>query len=249
MRRETLRVAAEDLHLDLVDVVLQPVQHGAVVVDDLVQHRVEDRVRPLAQQLRVGLQPGAHLAEVGLRGVPHRDDEVGPEEQVDLADLDLFVVVDVAGRPQHDEQHVAVLLQLRALVGVDRVLDREGVQAELLRDRPDLRLVGAQHADPAEAVAARRAGVQRLEGLVEGVGHDSALPVDVDRVVDHRHALLPRLVPTEGNRRRTDVSNARSAAIAAFGQVGGIRSALRAAVGRSAIVRDRSRPNRSFCYR
>jgi len=30
-----VRVAVEDLDLDLVDVVLQPVQHGAVVVDDL----------------------------------------------------------------------------------------------------------------------------------------------------------------------------------------------------------------------
>src|SRR6185503_8283504 len=147
--------------------------------------------------------------------------------QVDLADLDVFLTVDVAGGPQHHEQHFAVLLQLRSLVGVDRVLDREGVQVELLRDGADLRLVGAQHADPGEAVTARRAGVQRLEGLVEGVGHDSTVPVDVDRVVDHRHALLPRLVRTEGNRPRTDVSNARSAVIAAFGQVWGVRPSAR----------------------
>ena len=98
-----------------------------------------------------------------------------------------LVVVDVAGRAEHDEQQVAVALQLGPLVGGDRVLDGEGVQPELLRDGLDLRLARAQQADPAEAVAARRAGPQLLERAVQRVGDLGAAAVHVDRVVDDRH--------------------------------------------------------------
>ena len=53
------------------------------------------------------------------------------EEDEDLAELDDLGRVDVAGGLQHDEDHLAVDLELRPLVGVDRVLDRERVQVEL----------------------------------------------------------------------------------------------------------------------
>jgi hypothetical protein len=142
----------------------------------------------VVEQIGIALEALAHGSEIGLLGVPDGDHEGRPQEQVDLADRDDLDLVDVAGRAQHDELDVAVALHLGALVGVDRVLDRERVQLELGGDRVDLGLRRVEQPDPAEVVAIRgRAVAQRLEGLVERFRHGGALAVDVDRVVDHRH--------------------------------------------------------------
>ena len=135
MRRETSALAAEDLGLDLVDVVLQAVRDGPVVVHDPVHDRVEDGLGPPPQQVGVALQPPPHLAQVRRLAVAHGDDEVRADEDVRLAELDRLGLVDVARRPEHDEERVAVALELRPLVGVERVLHRELVQPELLRPR------------------------------------------------------------------------------------------------------------------
>jgi hypothetical protein len=50
---------------------------------------------------------------------------------VQLAELHLLDVVEVAGGAEYDEQRVAVVLDLRPLMGVDGVLDGELVQVEL----------------------------------------------------------------------------------------------------------------------
>jgi len=50
------------------------------------------------------------------------DHEVLAEKRQDLAQLNDLVGVHVASRLQHHEEGVAVDLELRALVGVDRVL-------------------------------------------------------------------------------------------------------------------------------
>ena len=155
------RVAAEDLLLDLVDVVLQALEHGQVVVDDPVQHAPEHRVRAVGEQLRVVLEALADHREVRLVGVPDGDRELGPEEQVQLAELDHLDGVDVAGGAQHDEGGVAVALQLGPLVLVDGVLDGQLVQVELVGDGVDLVASGAQHADPGEAAAVVGAAAQR----------------------------------------------------------------------------------------
>ena len=64
-------------------------------------------------------------------------------------------LLDVAGGLEHEEQRVAEDLELRALVGVDGVLDRERVQLEALADGLDDLGAGVVEADPDEAVAAR----------------------------------------------------------------------------------------------
>ena len=64
MRRESDGVVAEELMLDLVDVVLEPRHHRGVLVDDLVEDGVEDRLGPETQQLGVLLEPVAHRGEV-----------------------------------------------------------------------------------------------------------------------------------------------------------------------------------------
>ena len=58
-------------------------------------------------------------------------------------------------RVQHDEQRVAVLLDLRPLVAVARVLDRELVQVELLLHLLELGLGGVLERHPDEAAGPR----------------------------------------------------------------------------------------------
>ena len=201
-----VRVTLEDLQLDLVDVALQAVEDRPVVVHDLVQNAVQHGERPMPQQLRIVLEPPADGAEVGLVGVPDGDHEVRPEEQVDLTGLDDLHRVDVDTRPEHHEQDIAVALQLRALVGLDSVLDRQAVQVELLGDRVDLLRGRVHQPDPAEAVAAGRAGAQLHEGLVEGFRLHHPFAVNVDGVVDHRHGCsesdlrgVARCLPATGS--------------------------------------------------
>ena len=61
--------------------------------------------------------------------MPDADDVALPEEEVRLAEGD--AVVDQLRRAGDDEERVAVLLELGALVGVLGVLDGEVVQVEL----------------------------------------------------------------------------------------------------------------------
>ena len=130
-----LRIASEDLHLDLVDVLLQPGHHRRVAVDDAVEDRVQDGLRPTREQLRVVLHAVSDEAEVGRPAMADRQHEAGADEDVDLAELHLLDVVQVRRGAKDDEERVAVALELRTLVGDDRVLDRELVQAELLGHR------------------------------------------------------------------------------------------------------------------
>src|SRR5215212_1550386 len=80
----------EDLHLDLVDVVLEAFDHRDVIFHDAVHDRVEDRVRTLAEQRRPAFGPPAHLDQLVRLAVTDRDDEVRSHECVDLAELDLL---------------------------------------------------------------------------------------------------------------------------------------------------------------
>jgi hypothetical protein len=68
----------EDLGLDLLDVLVQPVDHRLVVVDDPVHDRVQHRPRPEAEQVGPALDPLAHVDEGAGRRVADRDHELGP---------------------------------------------------------------------------------------------------------------------------------------------------------------------------
>ena len=88
---------------------------------------------------------------------------------------------------QHDEEAVAVLLELRPLVGLMRVLDRQLVQAELALDRRHLVVRGIDQADPDEVTFPLRP----LADLVERhVGHLAA--GSVGGGVDDHAALADR---------------------------------------------------------
>jgi hypothetical protein len=67
-----------------------------------------------------------------------------------LAEGDLVVGAALRGA-EHDEDGVAVLLELRALVGAVRVLDGEIVEAELLLHLAEQLLARLVQTDPYEA--------------------------------------------------------------------------------------------------
>ncbi len=96
----------------------------------------------MGQHLLAVLERLAGLAQGTALAVPHRDHEVGTDEHVDLAGLDGVLLVDVPERLEDQEEAVLVALELGPLVGLDRVLDGQRVQAEDLGDRVQLRLLG-----------------------------------------------------------------------------------------------------------
>ena len=113
----------------------------------------------------------------------HRDDETVPDEQEDLAELDVVGLVVVAHGLEHEQQRVAVDLELRPLVSVDRVLDGELVQVKLEPDGLEFLLGRLVQADPNEG-AVVAAG---LEGVFESQVAVAAAPVLVHGAVDdHR---------------------------------------------------------------
>jgi len=177
----------EDLPLDLLDVLVEPVDDRLVVVDDPVEDGVQHRPRAEAEQVGPALDLLADVAEGAGRLVADRDHELGADEEHDLAELDGVVGVDVAGGLEDREQGVVVDLELGPLVGVDGVLDGQLVQVELAPDRVELRLVRLVKPDPDKGVV----GVPGLVRLVQGHLARPALAVLVDRAVDDHAGIVP----------------------------------------------------------
>src|SRR5262249_26302106 len=98
--------------------------------------------------------------------VPNGDDVPLADEDADLAGLDGVALVDVPEGSQYDDQPVAELLHLRPLVRLQRVLDRELVQAEQVLDPAHLGVRGLVQTDPAEAPAV----------VVDGLGNGLGVP-------------------------------------------------------------------------
>ena len=103
----------------------------------------------------MGLEVEAHVVQRAALAVADGDHEARADEDHHLADLDRLGAVHVAGGLEHEEQRVAEDLELRPLVGVDGVLDRQRVQLEALAHRLDDLGAGVVEADPDEAVLAR----------------------------------------------------------------------------------------------
>ena len=119
--------------------------------------------------------------------MPDRDHEVRSDEHVDLAELDRLRLVDVASRPQDQEQDVAVPLELGPLVGVNRVLDCQFVELELTSDRGQLFLRGLVEPKPRHSLALPGRGGE----LREARGLGNALAVLVHGGVDDHAGTLP----------------------------------------------------------
>lgn len=123
--------------------------------------------------------------------MPHGDHEVRPGEHHDLAGAHhlargrQLLVLHVADRLEHGEERLPVPLHLGPLVRLDRVLDRQRMQLEELRDARELlvrRLVQTEPDEARPAPAHPGHDVDRISGL----GHADTVPVG--HAVHHRGA-------------------------------------------------------------
>ena len=102
---------AEELIVNLVDIVFESSDDGLVLVDDLVKHRIENRLRALREQSRVSLETITNVRKIWRLGVPHRDNELWAHEDVQLAELDSLGLIDVARRAQREKKGVSIALK------------------------------------------------------------------------------------------------------------------------------------------
>nr|BFE74322.1 hypothetical protein GCM10020092_076230 [Actinoplanes digitatis] len=185
--------SAERRCLDGVQVDLHGIGDLDVTVDDPVVDGVHDRPRALRQQLRSGLEVGAHGTQLTDRTLAYGHDEVLGDEDPghagvdDLARVGELGVLDVLRRTHDEERDVLVEFELRPLFLVQHVLDGEGMQAEDLRDAGERLLVRIVQTDPHE----RTFGVT---GLFAQRGHirraGLAGTVAVEGTVHHRPTQL-----------------------------------------------------------
>jgi len=95
IRRDTPALPPKDLCLDLVYVRSETLGDRYVVIYNAVHDRVHDRRRTPAQQVGLALQPLAYLVQLGGLAATDGDNETGPHECVNLAELDRLRFVPV----------------------------------------------------------------------------------------------------------------------------------------------------------
>ena len=152
---DLLRAPLEDLVLDRVELVADLAQHRKAVVEAVVDHPVEQEARALREELVAQLLLLAAAFEQVLdrlqRGVRDRDQEVGADEDVELARVQPADLPVEDREVQDDEQVAGVLVDLRALVAREDVLEVEGMEIELLLEPAGLERRGTLDVDPAQA--------------------------------------------------------------------------------------------------
>ena len=157
-------VLAEDVPLDLPHVVLEALDDRVVGLDDVEQGGLQHGARAAGQALGVLLEV---VADVGQRrglAVADAEQVVAPGEEEQLAELDLLPVVDVPRRRHDGEQAVAVALDLRAVVLVAGIGDRQLRQVEGVTRRVEFDVPRHPQSQPAEpgAAALRRQLLDRI---------------------------------------------------------------------------------------
>ena len=163
----------DDAVLQVVDLVLQPIEDREVRIHQGVQERPQEEVRPPLQQ-----RAGALAEVLGRPRIPRRrvrgQQEVPTQHEVDLVGLDLAVVDD---GERHQVDVLAGQLQLRALVALLDVLGYQRVQPQLAGDRLGQLRRGVGQVDPA---AGRRVRNDDLEGVETGEGPRAAFAPRLD---------------------------------------------------------------------
>ena len=123
-------LGGEDLALDCLDLAVERLGDVAVIVDHVVEDRVEDDAGAVGEQVGAMLDPLPDRAQRAL-AMADGDDEVGVDEEQQLADFHRVAGIGAVDRLDDDQQGVAEELDLGPLLGLDRVLDSELVQVEL----------------------------------------------------------------------------------------------------------------------
>jgi hypothetical protein len=91
-------IAVEQLVLDLIDIVLESGHDGCVAINYFIEDGLQDSFRAQLQQLRLGFQSVTNAGKVRSLRMSDRDHEVWAGEHMELAELDLLDVVEVARR-------------------------------------------------------------------------------------------------------------------------------------------------------
>ena len=158
---DLLGAAVLDVVLDRVELVGDLVEDREAVVEEVVQHLVEQPARSFAEELLAEPLVLLHAVEQPRDrqqlDVRDRDEVVRAEEEVELAGVQPLDVL-VVRREVEDAEEVAlidVVVDLRPLALREDVFDVERMPAEALAERVDrLRVDRRVEVDPGEAVGA-----------------------------------------------------------------------------------------------
>lgn len=110
------------------DLFLDGIDDRQIVIDNEVEHSVQDIVAAVGQQRRRGLELGAQVVVGAGRTMAHRYNMARAQEDVGLAVGDM-VGLEMGGLG-HDEQLVAIDIDLGHLPGAQGVLYGQGIQVE-----------------------------------------------------------------------------------------------------------------------
>ncbi len=174
---------AEDAVADLLVVVVEPADGVEVAVDDHVEQGVEQEADPDRHQLGRRVPTLQHRGHVEPVVRAHRDQPPPPDEGVDLGLHELGPLPVEVDRVGGEEQVGGVAVDLRALVGLQGVLDGQLVEAQLGGDLGEV--VGRRMAvvDPDER--ARAFEMVRHRGHREALAIELAFPVAAGAHVAH----------------------------------------------------------------
>ena len=152
---DLLGLALEDVLLEALELVADLAQHREAVVERVVDDLVEEVARALREELLAHLLVrAAALEQVLDRGdgrVRQRDQEVRPDEDVELGRVQAADRLVEHREVQDDEQVVVVLVDLRALVAREDVLVVERVEVEVLLEPGAVDRPRALDVQPAQA--------------------------------------------------------------------------------------------------
>ncbi len=143
-------VVVEDVVLDLLDVVLDPVDNWDVVIDDLVDDRPHGRGGTELEQVGALLEPRPGGLQLAARAPANGDNVAWAGEEADFAEVDYLLLLVVVGGLEDDEVGLVVILDLRALVLEASVLDRQLMEVEEAGELVELTGVGIVQPDPDE---------------------------------------------------------------------------------------------------
>ena len=131
------------------------------------------------------LEVVAHTGQRRRLAVAHAEQVVAPGEQEQLAEGDLLAVVDVPRGGDHREQTVTVALDLRAVMFVAGIGDRQLGQVEGVAHQVELLFARHTQPEPPEP------GATSLDRqLLDRIGLERAAPIDVPGGVDDHDAML-----------------------------------------------------------
>ena len=179
-------LAGKNSLFDPLDLFGERVEHREIPIHDRVHQRVQHIRRSVLQQLGLLLASPAHFGKTQLRVTADRDHVLGSDENGDFAGLQIRT--GRLNQVQDDEQRRPVLVDLRPLMALLRVFNRQLVKAELCLERRQLAWLRVLQRDPDEAIRPQQMRVDLAE---RNVGELLTVMVS-DTVDEHGRPSVPK---------------------------------------------------------